>query len=85
MDNTYFNKALANFTNDVAYGGAVRKLVGQGCTVKEIKAKIDYPVSESKIAEMVWKYFIDNGIIIIIYCIIILNICGTSTQQSNSE
>lgn len=63
MDNTYFNKALADFTNDVAYGAAVRKLAGQGCTVKEIKAKIDYPVSDSKIAEMVWKYYIDNGII----------------------
>lgn len=63
MDNKYFSKALSDFTNDVAYGGAVRKLARQGCTVKEIKAKIDYPVSESKIAEMVWKYYLDNGVI----------------------
>lgn len=63
MDNLYFNQALSNFTNDVAYGAAVRVLADRGCTVKEIKAQIDYPVAESKIAEAVWKHYIDTGVI----------------------
>lgn len=60
---SYFNQALSNFTNDVAFGGAVRVLADRGFTVAEIKARLDYPVSETKIAEMVWKHYLDTGVI----------------------
>ena len=61
----YFDKALNDFVSDVAYGDAIRRLADLGMTVKEIKLAIDYPVSEERIGQYVWKHFIDNGVIML--------------------
>lgn len=59
-----FNKALSNFINDSASGGAVRHLADLGLTVSEIMDKLDYPLPKSTVADMVWQHYLDKGIIL---------------------
>ncbi len=61
----YFKEALASFTKDTAYGGAIRHLADNGLTVKEITAKLSYPVAENIVSEYVWNHFINNKTICI--------------------
>ena len=63
MSENYFNKALADFTNDFAIGGAVRHLADKGFTVKEIKERLDFPAPISKVSELVWKHLIEKGVV----------------------
>ena len=58
-----FNRALSNFTNEVASGGSIRHLADLGYTVKEIKDNLTYPTPIDRIRETVWKHFIDIGVI----------------------
>ncbi len=58
-----FEQALGNFINDVAVGGAIRHLADQDYTVSEIINNLNYPISKSKVASIVWDYYIENGII----------------------
>ena len=58
-----FNEALGNFITDVAGGGAVRHLASQGLTVDEITRRLDYPMKKAKVAEMVWQYYVEQGIV----------------------
>ena len=63
MSEKYFQNALADFTVDFAAGGAVRVMADKGYTVCEIKEKLDYPLSKTKIAELVWKHYLETGVI----------------------
>ncbi len=65
MSEEYFKKALSDFTNDFASGGAIRHLADNGFTVKEIHDRLDFPTPVSKVAETVWKHFLDIGIILL--------------------
>ncbi len=63
MSNEHFNNALSGFIQDFAGGGAVRHMADMGLTVREIHDRLDYPLSESAIADIVWKHFTGNGVI----------------------
>ena len=56
-----FNKALSNFINEAAAGGAVRHLADLGYSISEIADSLDYPISKEKIAEEMWKHFVNTG------------------------
>lgn len=56
-----FNKALSNFINDAAAGGAVRHLADLGYSISEISENIDYPISKEKIAGYMWEHFVSIG------------------------
>jgi len=58
-----FNKALHNFTFDVACGGAIRHLADLGYTVEEISKKLDFPVSKAQIAQAVWTHYVKTGVV----------------------
>ena len=58
-----FNKALFNFTFDLASGGAIRHLADLGYTVEEIRGKLDYPATPNQIAQTVWKHYVDTGVV----------------------
>lgn len=60
---TSFEKALHNFTTDVASAGAVRHLTDMGYSITEIAPLLDYPLSLNIISEIVWKHLITKGII----------------------
>ena len=61
----YFKEALADFTVDFAAGGAIKSMADKGYTVAEIHAKLDYPVPEKTIGEIVWKRFLETGVILL--------------------
>ena len=64
MENKYFNQALGNFVHDAASGGAIRHLADLGKTVDEICAMLDFPTPRDRVADTVWKYYLEKGIIL---------------------
>lgn len=56
-----FNKALGNFINDAAAGGAVRHLADLGYSISRIAEEINYPISKEKIAQYMWEHYLDIG------------------------
>ena len=63
MSEEYFKKALRDFTVDFASGGAIRAMADKGYTFEEIHDKLDFPTSRERIREIVWKHYIDTGVI----------------------
>ena len=63
MGNEDFKKALTGFVKDFASGGAIRSLADKGYTVDEIKAALDFPIERREIGEIVWKHYIETGVI----------------------
>lgn len=61
MEGEYFKKALSNFTLDFAAGGQIKALTDKGYTVSEIKNRLDFPLPESTLSELVWKRMIESG------------------------
>lgn len=62
-EESYFNRALASFTYDVACGGAIRHMAEKGYTVKQISERLDYPVSYEKIQKTVYRHLLEKGIL----------------------
>jgi len=58
-----FNKALSNFTHDMASGGAIRHLSDLGYNVYEIKERLDFPTPMERIISTVWNHYLETGII----------------------
>ena len=52
---TGFDRALADFVNDMASGDAVRHLADSGMTVSEITARLSFPTEKKRVAEMVYE------------------------------
>ncbi len=61
---TYFQKALRNFTQDAASLDAVRHLADLGKTVKEIEATLSYPTPHELVQRTVWERLLENGTIL---------------------
>lgn len=60
---SYFQTALANFTFDVASGGAIRHLADLGYTVTQITKRLDFPTPYDRVRQTVWEYFLQTGIL----------------------
>lgn len=60
---SYFQTSLNNFINDFAAGDAIRKFADRGYSVREIMENLSFPLSKEKVAEIVWKHYIDTGVI----------------------
>ena len=65
MSNEYFKQALSDFTLDFASGGAIRVMADKGYTVRQIKERLDFPLSLEKVKEIVWKHYVDSGVILL--------------------
>ena len=61
---SYFQKALHNFTQDAASLDAVRHLADLGMTVKEIEAELSYPTPHELVQKTVWERLTENGTIL---------------------
>lgn len=61
MSSREFNKALGNFVNDAAAGGAVRHLADLGYSIVDIETELNYPISREKIAAFMWEHFVKIG------------------------
>ena len=64
MEENYFNRALSDFTFDVASGGAICHLCDLGYSVKEISEKLLFPTPVTRIRETVWKHLLKKGVIL---------------------
>lgn len=59
--NSVFHQALSNFIHDFASGGAIRHLADAGLTVTEIAEQLSFPTPKEKVAQEVWKYYLETG------------------------
>lgn len=59
-----FQSALADFTYDVASGGAIRHLTDLGYTAKEISETLSYPTPMKRIREQMWKRLLETDVIL---------------------
>lgn len=75
---SYFQAALANFTFDVASGGAIRHLADLGYTVTQITKRLDFPTPYERVQQTVWEHFLQTGILR-------LEEPGTAAHQENNE
>ena len=62
-DGKAFDNALSNFTFGMANRDLICHMAAEGYSVRQIKEATDYPVSVEKIAETVWEYYIETGVI----------------------
>jgi hypothetical protein len=60
----FFRDALANFTYDVASGGAITHLADIGYTPQEIKKMLDFPTPYERVQETFWNYLLEKRIIV---------------------
>lgn len=65
MENKYFHRALSDFVSDVANGGAIRHLADLGYTVEQIVKRVDYPISLEQAKKVVWRHYVERGIILL--------------------
>ncbi len=59
-----FQSALSNFIFEFACGGAVRHLVRQGYTSRQITERLSYPVSYERVREAATDYMLEEGILL---------------------
>lgn len=64
QENSYFQKALSDFTHEVASGGAIRHLTDLGYTVRQIREQLDFPTPYERIQKAVWERLKETGVIL---------------------
>ena len=64
QENTWFQKALADFTHEAASGGAIRHLADTGYTVAQIMEALDFPTPYEKVRREVWAHLLKTGVIL---------------------
>lgn len=52
-------------TVEFAGGGAVRHMADLGYNVDRIRESLDYPLSRDQIRDILWKYYVDTGRILL--------------------
>ncbi len=60
---TYFQTALANFTFDVASGGAIRHLADLDYTAAQIMKRLDFPTPFDRVQQTIWEHFVQTGVL----------------------
>ena len=63
-EQSFFQNALSNFTNEVANGGAIRHLADLGYTVKQISEELSFPAPFARVQAEVWKRLLETEIIL---------------------
>ena len=63
MPQDTFNRTLTNFVHDFASGEAIDHLADRGFTVTEIAAQLSFPTKKERVAERVWKHYLEKGIL----------------------
>ena len=64
QENSYFQKALADFTQEAASGGAIRHLADLGYTAEEIQRELAFPTPIPRIRRVVWEHLLDTGVVL---------------------
>lgn len=59
----YFEKALSDFTFDVASGGAIRHLADRGYPAPQIRKMLDFPTPYERVQQTVWEHLLAQGVL----------------------
>ncbi len=60
----YFQRALSDFTFDVASGGEIRHYADNGYTVARIMKALDFPTPIERVQKTVWEHFMETGVLL---------------------
>ena len=63
--NSFFAKALHDFTMNAAAGDSVRHLTDRGFTLSQIKETLSFPAPEGYIAKVMWERLIETHKVIV--------------------
>lgn len=64
-EESYFQKALSNFTMEAASGGAIRHLSDCGYTVSQIAKTLAFPTPLDRIQKTVWEHMVKQGVLLL--------------------
>lgn len=64
-EETYFRKALSDFTYESASGGAIRHLADLGYTPKQIAERLTFPTPYERVRQTVWRHLLDSGAVLL--------------------
>lgn len=64
-EETYFRKALSDFTYEAASGGAIRHLADLGCTSKQIMEQLTFPTPYARVQKTVWRHLLDSKAVLL--------------------
>jgi len=59
----YFEEALGNMVRNVSSGDAIRHLADLGMNIYEICDKLTFPTPVATVRDIVWKHYLDKGIV----------------------
>ena len=63
-ENSYFQKALSNFTHEVASGGAIRHLTDLGYTARQIADQLDFPTPFAQVQQEMWQRLLETEVLL---------------------
>lgn len=61
QENSYFGKALANFTREAAYAAAVRHLSEEEYSLRQILDTLTYPAPEEAVRRIAFEHLLKTG------------------------
>ncbi|MCR5502877.1 MAG: hypothetical protein K6F53_07700 [Lachnospiraceae bacterium] len=61
QENSYFGKALANFTREAAYAAAVRHLAEEEYSLRDILDTLTYPAPEEAVRRIAFEHLLKTG------------------------
>ena len=66
MDNSqdFFGKAMGNFMHEMSGAGAIRHMVDQGYSIRQIMERLDYPTPQHRVEETALKHMLKQGILL---------------------
>lgn len=66
MENSqeYFGKAMGNFIHEMSGAGAIRHMVDQGYSIRQIMERLDYPTPQRRVEETALKHMLKQGILL---------------------
>jgi len=63
-EQSFFQDALTDFTSEIAYGDAVKRLVDEGFSLQQIMEKIDYPAPVKKVQKIIYNRLCETNVIL---------------------
>lgn len=58
-----FNKSMGNFIHEMSGAGAIRHMVDQGYSIRQIIERLDYPTPQRRVEETALKHMLKQGIL----------------------
>lgn len=60
----HFSNAMGNFMHEMSSAGAIRHMVDQGYSIRQIMERLDYPTPQRRVEETALKHMLKKGILL---------------------